>query len=220
MVEAGRRRRGDHSPPGLSKPDATPEAVLALSFNVNERGIRRGPHSDAGTRDVDERGSAHPCQARVGRPRSGPLRCQGTRGRRLAGSVAEVLGISQATVSRLAARVKSRPASLRPTVAEVLNRAAAKEISRARMLRELQDLRVAYVKPEEFPDSNWALLRRAVQEGALTHTDARKVAEDTVRRFVARVTASMDLEGQTVQEPAVAQMLQEAIATGWFLRLS
>lgn len=104
----------------------------------------------------------------------------------------------------------TRPASLRPTVAEVLKRAAAKEIGRARMLRELQDLRVAYVNPEEFPDSDWALLRRAVQGGVLTRTDVRKVAEDTARRFVARVTASMDLEDQTVQEPAVAQMLQEA----------
>ncbi|TNM38397.1 hypothetical protein FHP29_14125 [Nocardioides albidus] len=124
-------------------------------------------------------------------------------------SVAEVLGVSQATVSRLSSRVKTKPASLRPTVAEVVNRAAAKEISHARMLRELQNLRVAYVKPERFPDSDWALLRRAVQEGLLTRADARKVAEDTARRFVARVTGSMELEDQAIQEPAVAQMLRE-----------
>ena len=125
-------------------------------------------------------------------------------------AVADALGVSQATISRLAARVKDRPVTLRPSVSEVVYRAAAKEISRAEMVRQLQGLHIAYVKPEFAPDSDWAALQRAVRDGLVPHAAARMVAEDTARRFVARVTGSMDLEDQPVEEPAVADMVRQA----------
>lgn len=126
--------------------------------------------------------------------------------------IADALGTSQATVSRWVAKVSANPKVVQPTVEEIIDRATAHEIDRAQMLNQLRSLRIGYVKADKRPDSAWAALRAATRSGRLTHDEARTLAEDVARRFVARVTGSMELEAQPVPEPGVEKMVKETAA--------
>jgi len=62
--------------------------------------------------------------------------------------VAEALGASQATISRIIKKVASDPDVIRPTVTEVVNRAVVKEITRRQMVDKLRGMRLGYARPD------------------------------------------------------------------------
>lgn len=124
--------------------------------------------------------------------------------------VAEALSISQATVSRVLARLAANPTLVQPSVAEVVDRAVIKDISRTEMIDQLLDLKVHYVHADRNPESNWGMLRRAVQDGLVTNQEASVVANDVAARLVSRVGHSMNLEGQQVNDERTQRLRTEA----------
>lgn len=124
-------------------------------------------------------------------------------------AVAEAIGASQATVSRIVKKVTEQPQVLMPSVSEVVNRAVVKEISRPEMVRELRALKLDFTRK---PGSGWASLRSAVRSGLVSRADVEEVAEDAARTMVARVAHSMSLEAQEVPKAAVDQMVGETKA--------
>jgi hypothetical protein len=92
--------------------------------------------------------------------------------------VAEALGASQATISRIIKKVASDPDVIRPTVTEVVNRAVVKEITRRQMVDKLRGMRLGYARPDRKPDSDWAEFSRAVRHGLITKREASVIAED------------------------------------------
>lgn len=127
-------------------------------------------------------------------------------------SVAESLGVSQATIHRLVKKVADNPRVVAPSVNEIVSRAVVKEISRPEMLRRLHDLKIKFVKWERHPDSDWANLRDAFRSGLVSTTEAHAVAEDAARTMVERVTHSMNLEAQSVPQDEVDNMIRETTA--------
>jgi len=128
-------------------------------------------------------------------------------------SVAESLGVSQATIHRLVKKLTENPRVVAPSVNEIVSRAALKEISRPEMLRSLRDLRIDFKKWERYPDSEWANLRNAFQRGLVSKAEAQSIAEDAARKMVDRVTHSMELEAQSVpEEDDVDDMVRETTA--------
>lgn len=123
--------------------------------------------------------------------------------------IAEIVGASQATISRIVKRVAQDPKVLRPSVKEIVNRATVREISRSKMVQELRTLKISYVKK---PDSEWMNLRAALRRGLVLKAEAEVVAEDAARKIVDRVTHSMSLEAQHVPQLAVNEMVREATA--------
>lgn len=123
--------------------------------------------------------------------------------------IAEAIGASQATISRIVKRVAHDPRVTRPSVKEIVNRATVKEITRSKMVQELRTLKISYVKK---PDSEWMNLRGALHRGLLSKAEVEVVAEDAARKIVARVTHSMDLEAQHVPQSAVNEMVRETTA--------
>ena len=115
-----------------------------------------------------------------------------------------------ATVSRLVKKATQEPKALMPSVKEIVNRAAVKDITRPEMLRELRALEIGYVKKL---DSEWTNLRTALHRGLLSKIETRVIAEDAARRIVDRVTHSMNLEAQLVPQVDVDEMVREATAT-------
>src|SRR3712207_90178 len=75
--------------------------------------------------------------------------------------IAKALELSQATVSRLAARAESTGQAVSPTVDEIIDRAVAGEIDRGEMLRELGSLPISHRRHAGGAGSAWAALRRA-----------------------------------------------------------
>lgn len=128
-------------------------------------------------------------------------------------TVAEALRTSQASVSRMLARLTENPRVVRPSVNEVVARAIVNEISREEMLERLRNLRISFVKPERRPDSDWAALARAVRDGAVAHNEARAVAADVALRFVGRVSHAMVLEGQAAPDEATQALVEETTET-------
>lgn len=126
--------------------------------------------------------------------------------------IAETLHVSQATVSRMAAKVAVNARLAEPNVDEIINRAAAHEIDRAEMLRQLRSLRIMYAGDRRRPNSGWAALRAARRGNRISQHEGRAMAEDVARRLVGRVTASMDLGAQPVPEPTITEMVQETTA--------
>lgn len=127
-------------------------------------------------------------------------------------SVAESLGVSQATVHRLVKRLADNPRVIAPSVNEIVSRAALREISRPEMLRSLRALKIDFKKWERYPDSEWANLRHAFRTGLVSKAEARSIAEDAARTMVDRVTHSMELEAQSVPEDEVDNMVRETTA--------
>ena len=122
--------------------------------------------------------------------------------------VADALGASQATVSRLVAKVAEQPRALRPSVDEIVSRAVVNEIDRKQMVDALRGLKITYVSADKKPDSEWARLRTALRSGLVSEAEATAVAEATAARMVGRVTHSMDLEAQHVPDESTKQMLR------------
>lgn len=125
------------------------------------------------------------------------------------GAVAEALGASQATISRLVAKIAEQPRTLVPSVDEIVSRAVIKDIDRSQMVEALKALKIAYAPADKRPHSEWAKLRTAIQSGLVTKTEAKAVAEATAARMVARVTHSMDLEAQAVPDESTKRMLRQ-----------
>lgn len=125
--------------------------------------------------------------------------------------LAEAMGVSQATVSRMAVKAAARDLG-EPTVAEIIDRASAHEIDRADMLRQLRSLRIMYARNDKRPDSSWSALLVARRRRRISRQEARAIAEDVAQRVVGRVTASMDLEAQPVPAPGVAKMVEKVTA--------
>lgn len=124
-------------------------------------------------------------------------------------AVADLLGTSQASVSRLVKKVAEKPSATKPTVVEIISRATVKETTRKRMVNDLLALRIGYVKR---PGSEWEAFRDAVQRGFMSKKEASPIIEAAARQLVGRVTASMDLEAQQVPDVEVAKMLAETTA--------
>ena len=127
-------------------------------------------------------------------------------------AIAEAMGVSQPTIHRIVKKVSEHPQVLKPSAAEIINRATVKEISRPQMLRALRSLKIGYVRWDKRPDSDWAKLRAALHHGLVTETEARTIAEDAARTIVERVTHSMDLEAQRVPQAEVDKMVRETTA--------
>jgi hypothetical protein len=125
------------------------------------------------------------------------------------GAVADALGASQATVSRIIRKVADNPSVLRPSVTEIVGRAAARQITRSQMLDDLRHLKIVYVSPDKSPTSEWAKLRDAYRHGLLSKSETRLIAEDTAARLIGRVTHSMDLEAQHVPSEGISRMQAE-----------
>lgn len=127
--------------------------------------------------------------------------------------LAERLGVSQATVSRMAASAATRADLGQPSVAEIIDRATVKEIDRAEMLRRLRSLRVGYTGTRRSASAGWQQLREARRRHRVGRDEAQVLAEDAARFVVGRVVSLMELEAQPVSEASLAELVDDTTKT-------
>ena len=123
--------------------------------------------------------------------------------------IAGALGVSQATVSRMAARAAVDPAVARPGVDEIIDRATAGEIDRTEMLRRLRALKIGYARGRSAQQISWISVRQAVRARRLSLQEADVLATDIAERTARRVVSSMELEAQPVPEAGVITMIEK-----------
>lgn len=120
--------------------------------------------------------------------------------------IAGALQLSQATVSRMAARAVEGP-----TVAEIIDRATAKEIDRTEMVRRLRSLKIN-LRSRGSSQTSWAAVRLAVRDQRLSRQEAEALAVEIAERTAHGVVRSMELEAQPVPEAGVNRMVDKVKA--------